>query len=141
MWRSRYDRSYTRAVQLMKAPSRVTHIRTHWAASRVLSREAEIGATLSYDPETGCANGAVGVAREVMALLHGGPLPDGCHVHHLCINPHCSMPSHLMVLTTAQHGNVHSLWRANQAGKDIALDEVDVDVVVAFERMVEIHRG
>jgi hypothetical protein len=58
--------------------------------------------TIGYHPASG--NRVLMVAsRFVFEMMHGGSLPAGIEVGHLCNNPGCIKPSHLAGMTRAQN--------------------------------------
>jgi hypothetical protein len=49
--------------------------------------------------------------RIAWELAHG-PIPDGHELHHQCRQPRCVRPTHLQLLTHAEHRAIHALEQA-----------------------------
>lgn len=49
----------------------------------------------------------VSATHRISWELHRGLIPEGWHVHHLCENPSCCNPSHLVLLSPSEHLKLH----------------------------------
>jgi hypothetical protein len=56
-------------------------------------------------------------AHRVAYLLHVGPIPDGCHLHHVCQTRACVNPLHLRPLTPRDHLREGDTWQKKNAEK------------------------
>lgn len=86
-------------------------------------------------PETGCwiwqrkstktgygqiwANGNTRLAHRVFWERVNGPIPEGLEVHHVCNNPSCVNPDHLLVITPADHAKLKNRKLDDDAVKAI----------------------
>jgi len=50
--------------------------------------------------------------------LYVGPLPEGAHIHHVCLNRRCFNPEHLELTTIEEHPRIHSSPTCVACGAD-----------------------
>jgi hypothetical protein len=92
---------------------------------RNLSRQDYIRSRSIPEPNSGCwlwewtlgntgyACGAGGSSSRLSYRAFKGPVPDGCHVDHVCRTPACVNPDHLRVLSVKENLALRDLRKNN----------------------------
>lgn len=108
------------------------------AANPPAPEGSEIDGKFAEDPHTGCWNwtgaltkgygrikvgGRTRIAHRVVYERLVGPIPEGLHLDHLCVNPRCIRPEHLEPVTTRENNRRVFIRREARASAVASITE------------------